>query len=99
MGTIIQNQFIKFHSTIRLDVNDNKQVIEKREMLIQEIRDYLKKKSEEDGLPLIEFITFMQGSYSMGTGIKPLHEDDDYDIDCGLLFLIGKDNFGPLEVE
>ncbi|AEW02233.1 hypothetical protein A4D02_34730 [Niastella koreensis] len=99
MGSIVQNQFIKFHGKIRLDMDNIKAVIEKRDMLIDEIRAYIKKMCENDEIELVKFETFNQGSYSMGTGIKPQNEDDDYDIDCGLLFEISIDDYSPIRVK
>lgn len=99
MSTIIQSQFYKFHDTIKLEALDNQQVIEKRDMLIEEIKAYMKKKADEDEEPLISFSLFNQGSYAMGTGNKPANEEDDYDIDAGLLFNISKDDYTPLEVK
>ena len=99
MSLIIQSQFYKFHDTIKLETIDNKQVIEKRDMLIEEIKTYLKKKSEESGKPLITFSVFNQGSYAMGTGNKAANDEDDYDIDVALLFNISKEDYTPLEVK
>lgn len=99
MGKVVQDQFIKFHDNIRLDVNDNKQVVVKRNMLIDEIKAYLKKMCEEKKIPLIKLETFNQGSYAMGTGNKPIYEEDDYDIDCGLLFEVSKDDYTPTQVK
>jgi len=99
MGKVVQDQFIKFHDNIRLDVNDNKEVVAKRNMLIDEIRAYLKKMCEEKGNKLIRFTSFNQGSYAMGTGNKPIYDEDDYDIDCGLLFEIDKDDYTPIQVK
>ena len=99
MGKVIQDQFIKFHDNIRLDVNDNKQVIEKRNMLIDEVKVYLKKMCEEKKITLIKLESFNQGSYAMGTGNKPAYDEDDYDIDCGLLFEISKEDYTPLQVK
>ena len=99
MSKIIQDQFIKFHDNIRLDVEDNQQLADKRNMLINEIRAYLQKKSEDEGEPLITFEEFNQGSYAMGTGNQAAFEEDDYDIDVGLSFFISKDKFDPIEVK
>jgi hypothetical protein len=99
MGKIVQEQFIKFHDLIRLDVNDNKDVIKKRDMLIDEVRTSLKKMCDEKGIKLICFNPFNQGSYAMGTGNKPMYDEDDYDIDCGLLFEIDKDDYTPTQVK
>jgi len=99
MGKVVQEQFIKFHDVIRLDVNDNRDVIQKRDMLIEEIRTAIKKMCEEKGIKLIRFSPFNQGSYAMGTGNKPIYDEDDYDIDCGLLFEIDKADYTPVEVK
>jgi len=99
MGKIVQEQFIKFHDIIRLDVNDNKEVIKKRDMLIEEIAAAIKKKCEEKGVRLIRFTTINQGSYAMGTGNKPIYDEDDYDIDCAVLFEIDKADHSPTEVK
>lgn len=96
---ILQNQFYAFHDKIKLDFEDNQQLIEKRDMLIDEIKSYLKKKSENENKPLIKFNAFMQGSYAMGTGNKPVCKEEDYDIDTGLLFLISKKDYTPIEVK
>lgn len=97
--SVVQDQFFKFHGNIKLDLEDNKELIAKRDMLIKEIRAYLKKKAEDEGSDLITFSEFHQGSYAMGTGNKPIDDDQDYDIDVGLLFDISKDNYDPIEVK
>lgn len=99
MSTVLQSQFYKFHDSIKLENFDNKQVIEKRDMLIEEIKAFLKKKAEDEKKPLISFSVFNQGSYAMGTGIKPMYEEDDYDIDVAILFNISKSDYTPLEVK
>lgn len=98
-NTILQNQFYGFHNKIKLDLEDNEQLIEKRDMLIEEIKSYLKKKSEDENTPRIKFKTFMQGSYAMGTGNNPVCKEEDYDIDTGLLFFISVEDYKPLEVK
>lgn len=99
MSDILQKQFYKFHSNIKLnDIEHNKALRDKRDMLVNEIREYLKKKSEDEGTKRITFAFENQGSYSMGTGIEPL-EGDDYDIDLMLLFNIDKDDFNPVEIK
>lgn len=95
----IQTQFNKYHQEIKLnDIEDNKILREKRDMLLKELRTHLSKefKDKEESTPT--FSHFNQGSYSMGTGVKPL-EDDDYDIDVGLHFNILKTEYKPLEVK
>jgi hypothetical protein len=99
MGKVVQEQFIKFHKNIKLDMDDLKSVIDKRNMLIDEIRAYIKKMCEEKKIKLIRIETFNQGSYAMGTGNKAWHDEDDYDIDCGLLFEISTKDYTPTQVK
>jgi len=100
MAEYLQSEFNKFHDSIKLnDIEDNKKLREKRDMLINELKEYLKKKSDEDeNFSRITFSIENQGSYSMGTGNKPL-DDEDYDIDVMILFNISKDEYSPLEVK
>lgn len=99
MGINLQPYFNEFHEKIKLiDTEENAQLREKRDLLLEEIRVYLKKKSETGNKPLITFQAENQGSYSMSTGIKPIGEYD-YDIDVMLLFNISKDDYTPTEVK
>lgn len=97
MANNIQGAFIEFHSNIKLDFNDNQELINKRDMIIDEIRTYLKKKANDEGIK-ISFTHENQGSYSMSTGIEPL-AGDDYDIDIMLLFNIEKEEYTAKEVK
>jgi hypothetical protein len=99
MGTVIQNQFEAFHDNIRLDANDNKEIIAKRNMLVDVIKAFIKDWCENKGSKVIAVENFNQGSYAMGTGVKPLHNEDDYDIDCGLLFDISAQDYTPIQVK
>lgn len=96
----LQSYFNEFHEKIKLiDTDENTQLRDKRDLLLDEIRAYLKKKSEADEKKaLITFQPENQGSYSMGTGIKPIG-DNDYDIDVMLLCNISKDDYTPTEVK
>lgn len=74
----VQKQFEEFHTAIKLDNDDEKAKLrDKRDVLIHALDENL-----EDDVP--DFETFVQGSYSMHTGIVPL--DGDYDIDVGVIF-------------
>lgn len=76
--TRLQTQFNQFHDAIKLGTYDeNATLQEKRDLLIANLRDGLAK---IDDAPT--FTHFNQGSYALGTGIKP--KDGDYDIDVGL---------------
>lgn len=99
MSKVVQKQFIKFHDEVRLSMDDHKDVIDKRDMLISEIRAYLKKMCADEGIPLIRFESFNQGSYAMGTGVKPIKDEHDYDIDSGLLFELGINDYTPIQVK
>ena len=67
-------------------------------MLTNELSDYFEKKAKQDGSKKITFATQNQGSYSMGTGIKAL-EEEDFDIDVMVLFNISKDDYTPVKVK
>lgn len=97
MANNIQEAFIKFHSNIKLDFENNQVLVGKRDMIIDEVRVYLKKKAEDEGVK-ISFTYENQGSYSMSTGIEPL-SGEDYDIDIMLLFNIKKEDFTAKEVK
>ncbi|MDM8556949.1 nucleotidyltransferase [Desulfococcaceae bacterium HSG7] len=74
----LQKKFITFHNRIKVD---SEELREKRDIILDKIKAYLKKK----GHPVPELIN--QGSYIYGVGIKPIG-DLDYDIDVGLAFNI-----------
>ncbi len=75
-----QINFIKFYNTIKFSQEDNNQYLKKRRnQLVKEIQRYLK----EEGKPAIK--VYNQGSYDLGTGIKPLGKRD-FDIDIALVF-------------
>ena len=70
----LQSQFMKFHEAILLKrFDENAELREKRDRILKRLRDNLS----------VTFEPFNQGSYAMGTGVKPL--DGDYDIDVGIV--------------
>ena len=79
----LQSEFITFHDAIKLD-SENEILREKRDILLNK----LKEKISDDAT---SYTHFNQGSYAMGTGIKP--NDGDYDIDVGLKFDIDHDDY------
>lgn len=79
----LQNEFIEFHDKIKLD-GENQVLREKRDILLNKLKNNI----SDDAAT---YTTFNQGSYAMGTGIKP--EDDDYDIDVGIRFSIDHDDY------
>ncbi len=81
----VQKYFEDFHENIKLSDTDENQVLrEKRDIILTRLKD--KKASD-----VPSYTTFNQGSYAMGTGIKPL--DGEYDIDVGIKFNISKDDY------
>lgn len=83
MAAVHQTAFLNFHREIKLgNTDENATLREKRDNVLQRLRDR--------GL---RFDWFNQGSYAMGTGIKPL--DLDYDIDVGIV-LSGQQPQDPL---
>ena len=86
----LQKEFLDFHENIKLS-DENATLREKREILLNKLSENI---CEEAAT----YTTFNQGSYAMGTGIKP--EDDDYDIDVGIKFDINKDDYSdPVKVK
>lgn len=74
----LQKQFEAFHGRIQLDDADEKAKLRgKRDMLLEALKQRL-----PGDVP--KFESFLQGSYAMNTGTKPM--DGDYDIDVGLIF-------------
>ena len=94
MAEFLQTQFNEFHEKIKLNtVEDYKELREKRDMLIKELRDWCKINAKPN------FTEFNQGSYDMRTGIVPL-EGEDYDIDTGVEFHLSIDEYDdPTEVK
>lgn len=86
----LQNEFLTFHDSIKLD-DENATLRSKRDILLNK----LSKNISEDAA---SYTHFNQGSYAMGTGIKP--EKGDYDIDVGLKFNIDKADYDdPIDVK
>jgi hypothetical protein len=95
----IQKYFEEFHEEIKLKrFNENSTLIEKRDIILEKLDAGLKENFEKKGEPVPKYDKFDQGSYEMGTGIKPLNGD--YDIDVGISFEIAKDDYSdPVEVK
>ncbi|MHC6186125.1 cyclic GMP-AMP synthase DncV-like nucleotidyltransferase [Acinetobacter sp. X9] len=89
-----QKQYMEFHTNIRLGRYDEENTLrEKRDLLIDTLKNELKK--NPSGPQFLE--SFNQGSYALGTGIKP--KEGDYDIDVGVLLDCDKDNSCPVEIK
>lgn len=98
MAKHLQKEFLQFHEAIKLiDGDENKILREKRDLLLSDLRDGLKRIFQAKGKPVPTFTHFNQGSYWMGTGVKPL--DGDYDIDIGLRFNFAKGDHLPVDVK
>lgn len=91
----LQTQFNKFHDIIKIDFDGNKSLREKRDLIIENLRDGLKRL-----FPVYTptFSYFNQGSYDLATGVEPLPEED-YDIDVGIIFNFPKSAYKPVEVK
>ena len=85
----LQNEFLAFHDRIKLDYEVNEELSEKRDILLDIIRNC-------DDIPSFKKID--QGSYSMHLGTEPL-DGKEYDIDVGLRFNVNKDDYEPMELK
>lgn len=95
----LQTQFRKFHEAIQLvDMDENAELRQKRDMLLDELRNKLSEKFRGSGKPTPTFEWINQGSYAMGTGVKPV-VGEDYDIDIGILFNFSKSDYGPIDAK
>lgn len=89
-----QKHYAKFHTNIRLGRYDEESTLrEKRDLLTSTLKDELKK--DPNGPQFVEY--FNQGSYALGTGIKP--KNGDYDIDVGVLLDCDKEEYGSVEIK
>ena len=77
----LQNQFIKFHKKIKVELEE---LEEKRDIILDKIEKYFFLKKNISSIPIL-VEAFDQGSYKYGVGIKPINKQD-YDIDVGLIF-------------
>src|SRR5262245_46723030 len=85
---LLQPLFRRFEENIKLArFDENAELREKRDRVLKRMRENMQMKFE----------WFNQGSYAMGTGIKPL--DGDYDIDIGIVFDIDRRKYDPVTVK
>ncbi|EPX64205.1 hypothetical protein D187_005339 [Cystobacter fuscus DSM 2262] len=83
-----QPLFRRFHQAIQLKrFDENAELVEKRDRVLKRLRENLS----------ISFDWFNQGSYAMGTGVKPVNGD--YDIDIGLVFDVSHRSYAPSTVK
>ena len=84
----LQKEFLEFHDEIKLD-DENDILRHKRDILLKKLKNNISSQAAA-------YSHFNQGSYAMGTGIKP--EKGDFDIDVGLIFGINRNNYpDPIE--
>ncbi len=83
----LQKEFERFHDNIKLD-DENEILREKRDILLNKLKNHITSDAAS-------YSTFVQGSYAMGTGIRP--ENNDYDIDVGIRFDINRYEYNPLD--
>lgn len=82
----LQPLFMRFHETILLKrFDENAELIEKRDRVLTRLRNNLR-----DNLR-VSFDWFNQGSYALGTGVKPVNGD--YDIDVGIILNARKESY------
>ena len=92
----LQKEFEDFHEEIKLGTYaENKTLREKRDLLIDELKDKLKDEKVPGTEKKLTFTKLDQGSYAMNTGVKPVKKNDkiDYDIDIGAIFDITNDEY------
>ena len=94
----VQTYFNKFHEIIRRSYDDNSILREKRDLLLDDLREGLRRYAQDQNVKIPRFEPFNQGSYAMGTGIEPL-PGEDYDIDVGLNFHLSKVDYSPVQVK
>lgn len=93
----LQKYFNDFHETIKLgsendDLRTSRDAIKNK--LSTSLKDYFESRYIKNP------IFFDQGSYAMGTGIKPVNGDCSYDIDEGVKFDINTNDFpDPVEIK
>ncbi|MFY2561004.1 nucleotidyltransferase [Corallococcus terminator] len=90
----MQPLFRRFHEAIQLKrFDENAELVEKRDRVLKRLRENIRGPKGER----MSFEPFNQGSYAMGTGIKPLNGD--YDIDVGIEFAFSYLDYSPVEVK
>lgn len=91
----LQTQFLKFHDKIKISFDDSQLLRDKRDIIVTNLRDGLKKLYSTNA-PSFEH--FSQGSYDLATGVYPLWGQD-YDIDVGIIFNFSKGKYKPVQVK
>lgn len=86
----LQKYFKEFNNNIKMDFDEKKELAEKRDILLQKLRDSNK---------LPSFKELNQGSYAMYTGVDPVDSDKEYDIDVALRFDADKSDYEPMDLK
>jgi len=93
----LQRCFNEFHEIIKLDV-ENVDLRRSRDAIKSKLGSRLREYFEDKAINVPTF--FDQGSYAIGTGVKPIDSEDNYDIDVGVKFDIYSDDYpDPLEIK
>lgn len=93
--TNLQTKFLTFHDSIKTDFEDNQLLRDKRDLIVDHLRNGLKRLL---GTNTPTFNSFNQGSYDLKTGVNPL-AGQDYDIDVGIIFNFSKYYYKPVQVK
>jgi hypothetical protein len=89
----VQKQFDIFNGRIKLlRFEENKTLRDKRDIIQKKLRDRLPTVFEGHEETCPSYVFADQGSYKMGTGVKPLLGNQ-YDIDQGMHFAIASDDY------
>jgi hypothetical protein len=90
----VQRHLDAFHKRIRLNLDENRTLREKRDIVCGKLRErlpYIFEAADEE-CPWYEIRD--QGSYKMGTAVYPI--DRDFDIDLGMFFQIDPRAYDPV---
>jgi hypothetical protein len=90
----LQKWFSVFDKTISLEAADRARLRDQRTLLMRNLSAGLAR----EYWPVPVFQHFTQGSFALGTAVKPLIEDD-IDIDLGIIFMISTDEYPPVSVK
>lgn len=93
----VQRHFEEFHKAIRLNLDENQTLREKRDIVCAKLGDRLPRIFAEVGKECPLFEIRNQGSYQMRTGTYPVNGD--FDIDLGLYFAIDSEDYHPVELK
>lgn len=94
----VQKQFISFHEAIKQKRFKDEQVLrDKRDIVQRKLNERLPVVFEKYNEEVPEWTWRDQGSYEMGTGVKPL--SGDFDIDQGLYFSIASTEIDPVTLK